>query len=206
MRRHPFLLSLVSVAGLLLGATLSPRKTSDQHEGSPGSSEWCKENPGKCQEAREKHAAFCKENPERCAEMKAKRAEREAYCKENPATCAEQREKYKQHRAEMKAKCEADPAKCEEMKQARREKLRAPAAVAQPDGAGGGLPRPETPTQRARACARQRPREPRQPTTAVASISTSSCGTASAETTRYVLAGYWPALKWRARAAATAGR
>src|SRR6185369_8468556 len=42
--------------------------------------------------------------------------------------------------------------------------------------------------------------------TAIASISTSSCGTASADTTRYVLAGNAPSLKWRWRAAATVGR
>jgi len=143
MRRHEFLLGFVSVAGLLLGANLAfAEEQSDQHEGTPGSSEWCKENPGKCEEARAKHEAFCKENPQRCAEMKAKRAEREAFCKENPETCAEQREKFKLHRAEMKAKCEADPEKCDEMKQAHREKFkqRHGGGGSPPAGAGAGKP------------------------------------------------------------------
>lgn len=124
MRRHEFLLSLVSVAGLLLGANALAEENSAQHEGDPGTSEWCKENPGKCEEMRAKREAFCKENPEKCADFKQKRAEREAACKANPEKCAEQREKFKQHRAEMKAKCDADPAKCEEMKQARRERFK----------------------------------------------------------------------------------
>ena len=126
MHLHKTALGFISIAGLWLGASLALADdvAPAGHPGGPGGgSEWCKENPGKCEEARAKHEAFCKENPEKCEQWNQKRAEREAYCKDNPQKCAEQREQFKQHRAEMKAKCEADPAKCEEMKQARRERF-----------------------------------------------------------------------------------
>jgi hypothetical protein len=119
------LLGFISIAGLLLGASLALAEDAPP-AGNPGldGSAWCKENPGKCDEARAKHAAFCKENPDKCNELSQKRAERQAFCKENPEKCAEQREKFKQQRAERKAQCAADPEKCEEMKQARRERFK----------------------------------------------------------------------------------
>lgn len=124
MHRSPIALGLASIAGLLLGASLA--LADDATPGpSPGHMrEFCKENPGKCEEAKAKHAAFCKENPEKCEQMKQRRAERRAFCKENPEKCAEQRAQMKQRHAEMKAKCEADPAKCQEMKQQMRERMR----------------------------------------------------------------------------------
>jgi len=134
------LLGLASIAGLLFGARLAladdaapPPTTSP----SPGHMrEFCKQNPGKCEEAKAKHAAFCKENPEKCEQLKQKRAERRAYCKQNPEKCQEQRAQMQQHRAEMQAKCAADPEKCQEMKQQMRERMQ------QRHGTGGSAPKP----------------------------------------------------------------
>jgi len=85
--------------------------------------EFCKENPGKCEEARARRQEFCTANPEKCEQMKAKRAERREFCKANPEKCKEQREELKERRAEMQARCQADPAKCEEMKDQARKRF-----------------------------------------------------------------------------------
>jgi hypothetical protein len=123
MRPHKILLVLAPIAGFLLAASLvfaedaPPATPPPSGPGSGHMREFCKQNPGKCEEARAKHAAFCQENPEKCEQMKQRRAERQAYCEQNPEKCEQQRAQMKQHRAEMQAKCAADPAKCQEMKQ-----------------------------------------------------------------------------------------
>jgi len=120
MSLHKTLLGLTSIAGLLLGATFA---LADNVSPPPmPRREFCTENPGKCEEARARHAAFCKDNPEKCEQMKRKRAERRELCKQNPEKCEEQRAAMKQHRAEMQARCETDPARCNEMKQQARER------------------------------------------------------------------------------------
>ena len=65
---------------------------------------WCKDNPGKCDEARARRQEYCKANAEACKQQrmqaKQKRAERKAFCKDNPETCEQQREQMKAKRAE----------------------------------------------------------------------------------------------------------
>jgi len=124
------LFSLASIAGLLLAASLAFAE--DTPMPTPHEPAFCKENPGKCEQARARHEAFCRENPEKCEQWKEKRAERQAYCQQNPEKCEQQRERMKQRRAEMQARCAADPEKCEEMKQARRERRK--------NRLGGGMP------------------------------------------------------------------
>jgi hypothetical protein len=136
MRRHVTAFGIVPIVGLLLLA--SPVRAEDPTTPPPDRAEFCKQNPGKCEEARAKRDAFCKENPEKCEQVRQKRAERREFCKQNPEKCAEQRERMKQRRAEMQAKCAADPAKCEEMKKERRERFQ--------KRHGGGSP-PAPPTQ-----------------------------------------------------------
>ena len=113
MRMQQFLITAAATAGLLCSPLLAladdggppplPRK------------EFCKENPGKCEEARARRREFCKANPEKCKEqreqMKARRAEMQAKCKADPEKC----EEMKARRAEMQAKCKDDPAMCKEM-------------------------------------------------------------------------------------------
>jgi hypothetical protein len=122
MRPHRTLFTLVSIVGLL-GAPLALAE--DESPPFPGR-EFCKENPGKCEEARAKHAAWCEKYPDRCAKAKERQAERREWCEKNPEECAKKEAEWKQRRAErraeLKAKCEADPAKCEEMKQQMRDK------------------------------------------------------------------------------------
>jgi hypothetical protein len=115
-----FLIAATATAGLLCSPLLAladdggppplPRK------------EFCKENPGKCEEARTKRREFCAANPEKCKQqreqMQARRAEMQARCDADPARC----EEMKARRAEMQAKCKADPEKCEAMKQEARKK------------------------------------------------------------------------------------
>ncbi len=124
MRMQQFLIAATATAGLLCSPLLAladdggppplPRK------------EFCKENPGKCDEARARRREFCATNPEKCEQqreqLKAKRAERQEFCKANPEKCEAQREQMKAKRAEMQARCKADPGKCEEMKQEARKK------------------------------------------------------------------------------------
>jgi hypothetical protein len=127
MRTHKTLLCLASIAGLLLGAQLALADDPTPETSPPPlpGRKYCKENPGKCEEARAKHAAWCQENPEKCKERQEdrdrerdlrdeerekKRAERRAYCKENPETCKAERAQRRQRKAEIEAKCKADPA------------------------------------------------------------------------------------------------
>lgn len=101
MRPHRNLLALASIVGLLGGGVASAE---DESSLPPHWREFCKENPGKCEEARAKHKAFCQENPKQCEQMKQKRAERREWCKQNPEKCAQQSAEWKQRRAERKAK------------------------------------------------------------------------------------------------------
>lgn len=113
MRMQQILITVAATATLLCSPLLAladdggppplPRK------------EFCKENPGKCEEARAKRREFCATNPEKCEQMKAKRAERREFCKANPEKCKEQRKQMKAKRAEMQARCKEDPAMCEKM-------------------------------------------------------------------------------------------
>jgi hypothetical protein len=124
MYLRPAFLMIAATASLLLGTTalqadesaIPPR---------PGQ-EFCKENPGKCEEARAKRKEFCTANPEKCAaqrkQMKARRAEMKEKCKADPEKCEQMKQEMRQRRDEMKAQCKADPAKCEEMKQEMRQK------------------------------------------------------------------------------------
>jgi len=110
MSRHKTLLGFAGVAGLLLGATLAlADDVSPSPPPMPGP-RFCRENPGKCEEARARREAFCQENPQKCEQMKQKRAKRHAFCQENPEKCDEQR-------AQMKAR------RCDEMKQQMRERV-----------------------------------------------------------------------------------
>jgi hypothetical protein len=103
MYLRPAFLMIAATASLLLGTTalqadesaIPPR---------PGQ-EFCKENPGKCEEARAKRKEFCTANPEKCAAQR-----------------KQMKQEMRQRRDEMKAQCKADPAKCEEMKQEMRQK------------------------------------------------------------------------------------
>ena len=125
-------IALLSITGLLLGAALALAEDESPAVALPGSANSASENPGKCEEARAKHAAFCEENPEKCEQMKQKRAERREWCKQNPEKCEQQRAEMKQRRAEMQAKCEADPAKCERDEAADARAAAAPDAAAAP--------------------------------------------------------------------------
>jgi flagellar motility protein MotE (MotC chaperone) len=118
MRSNRTRITLLSLAALLLAAPVALAE--DEAPPFPGR-EFCQENPGKCEEARAKHAAWCEQYPDRCAKAKEKRAERREWCEKNPEKCAQKKAEREQRRAELKAKCEADPAKCEEMKQQMRE-------------------------------------------------------------------------------------
>ena len=121
MRLQQILFSVIAIASFL-GSPLSALADDDQPPPRPGK-EFCKENPGKCAEARARHQEFCTANPEKCEQMKQKRAERREFCTANPEKCKEQREAMKARRAEMQAKCQADPAKCDEMKEQARKKF-----------------------------------------------------------------------------------
>lgn len=100
MRMQQVLFGVIASASFL-GSPLSALADDDQPPPRPGK-EFCKENPGKCEEARARRQEFCKANPEKCKE---------------------QRAAMKAKRAEMQAKCQADPAKCEEMKAEARKKF-----------------------------------------------------------------------------------
>jgi len=120
MRMQQIFLAVIATASFL-GAPLLAQADDDAPPPRQGK-EFCKDNPGKCDEARARRQEFCTENPEKCEQMKAKRAERREFCKANPEKCKEQREAMKARRAEMQAKCQADPARCDEMKdQARKQ-------------------------------------------------------------------------------------
>ena len=138
MRMHKTLLGLISIAGLLLGARLAMADDPAAAEPLPPlpGREFCKENPGKCAEARARRQAFCEKNPEKCEQMKQKLAERRNYCRQNPEKCEQQREERQKRHAEMQAKCAADPAKCNEMKQQMRERHQ------QHQGMGGSAAQP----------------------------------------------------------------
>ena len=124
MRLYPALLVVTATASLFLGATTLQADESAAPP-RPGR-EFCKENPGKCEEARAKRKEFCTANPDKCreqrGEMKARRAEMKEKCDADPEKCEQMKQDMRQRRDEMKAKCQADPAKCEEMKQGMREK------------------------------------------------------------------------------------
>src|SRR5215831_11646935 len=123
--RHAFLGSASAVL-LALGLAAGPARADDKAAPPrmPGAA-WCKENPGKCQEARAKHEQWCKDNPKQCEQWKQKRAEREEFCKNNPQKCQEQRAEMQKKKEAMQAECEKDPAKCEQMKEHMRERAQA---------------------------------------------------------------------------------
>ena len=108
MRMQQIFLAVIATASVL-GAPLLAQADVSSPPPLPGK-EFCKDNPGKCDEARARRQEFCAENPDKCEQMKAKRAERREFCKANPEKCKEQREAMKARRAEMQAKCQADPA------------------------------------------------------------------------------------------------
>ena len=94
MRTQQFLITVTVAAGLLCSPLIAVAA-----DGGPPPvprNEVCKENPGKCDEARAKRQEFCAANPQKCEQ---------------------QREQMKAKRAEMQARCKADPDKCEQMKQ-----------------------------------------------------------------------------------------
>ncbi|MDH4023388.1 MAG: hypothetical protein OEV14_09700, partial [Gammaproteobacteria bacterium] len=76
MRMQQFLIAITATASLLC----SPLAAAGDDGGPPPlpRKEFCKENPGKCEEARARRRDFCAANPEKCEqrreEMKAKRA------------------------------------------------------------------------------------------------------------------------------------
>ena len=124
MYLRPAFLVIAATASVMLGATaLQADETGTPPR--PGR-EYCKENPGKCEEAKAQRKEFCTANPEKCKEqreqMKARRAERQEKCQADPQKCEQMKQEMRQRRDEMKAKCAADPAKCEEMKQQMRQK------------------------------------------------------------------------------------
>ena len=120
--RHAFLGSASAVV-LALGLAALPARADDQAPPPLPSGALCKNNPGKCQEARAKHEQWCKDNPGKCEQWKQKRTEREQFCKNNPKKCEEQRAAMKQRKQEMQAECAKDPSKCEQMKQQARERM-----------------------------------------------------------------------------------
>jgi hypothetical protein len=122
--RHAFLGSASAVL-LAFGLAALPARADDKAPPPMPGAAWCKENPGKCQEARAKHEQWCKDNPKQCEQWKQKRSERQQFCKDNPKKCEEQRAEMKQHHQEMQAECAKDPAKCEQMKQQARERMQA---------------------------------------------------------------------------------
>ena len=121
MRLQHRLFALLATSSLMAGAL-----SALADDGAPPPlphKEFCKDNPGKCEEARAKRQEFCKTSPEKCEQMKQKHAERREFCKANPEKCKKQREEMHARRAEMEARCKADPAKCEEMKDQARQKM-----------------------------------------------------------------------------------
>ena len=132
MRTYRTMLAVAGTAGLLLGGGLALAEDAAPPPQHPGR-EWCKENPGKCDEARAKHEAWCAQNPDRCAKAKERRAARREWCEKNPEECAQKKAEWQQKHAELKAKCDADPAKCNEMKQQMRQQMR------EKHGMGGGM-------------------------------------------------------------------
>jgi hypothetical protein len=148
--RHAFLGSASAVV-LALGLAALPARADDQAPPPLPSGALCKNNPGKCQAAREKHEQWCKDNPKQCEHWKQKRTEREQFCKNNPKKCEEQRAEMKKRKQEMQAECAKDPAKCEQMKQQARERMQ------ERHGKGTG----ETP---AKKVAPEAPAEPSAPT------------------------------------------
>lgn len=126
MNLHPAFLTIAVTASLLFGTTALQANESDIPP-RPGQ-EFCKENPGKCEEARAKRKEFCTANPEKCEaqrkQMKARRAEMKEKCQADPEKCEQMKQEMRQRRDEMKAKCQSDPAKCEEMKQEMRQKYK----------------------------------------------------------------------------------
>lgn len=121
MRMQQILIAIIATASFL-GAPLVVQADEDgppPHQGK----DFCKENPGKCEEARARRQEFCKEHPDKCEQMKEKRAERREFCKASPEKCKEQREQMQARKAEIQAKCKADPAKCEELKEEARKKF-----------------------------------------------------------------------------------
>ncbi|HXK25801.1 MAG TPA: hypothetical protein VMS55_24245 [Myxococcota bacterium] len=144
--RHAFLGSasaVLFVLGLAAGSALAD----DNPPPMPGAA-WCKENPGKCKEARAKHEQWCKDNPKQCEQWKQKRAERQEFCKNNPKKCEEERAAMKKRMQEVQAECAKDPAKCEQTKQQMRERMQ------ERHGAGMGAtpakkvePAPEAPAE-----------------------------------------------------------
>jgi hypothetical protein len=112
MSPYKSLLALVSITGLWFG--VGPARADDLSPPPRPGREFCKENPGKCEEARARHAAFCQENPQKCEQARQRRAERRERCKQDPEKCAEQKAAMKKRREERQARCQADPSQCDE--------------------------------------------------------------------------------------------
>ncbi len=122
MRIHRLLITLIATASVF-GSPLLARADDGGPPPLPRK-EFCKENPGKCEEAKARRKQYCQTNPDKCKAMRDKRAERREFCQKNPEKCKEQRENMQSRRAEMQAKCAADPAKCDEMKEQGRKRMR----------------------------------------------------------------------------------
>jgi flagellar motility protein MotE (MotC chaperone) len=114
MSLRNLLLGFASAACLCLGASLA---LADDAPPAPHTdSKWCKDNPGKCEEARKKHEAWCKDNPEQCEHWKQKAAERREWCEKNPEKCEEKKARMRERMAEIEEKCAKDPEHCDEIK------------------------------------------------------------------------------------------
>ncbi|MCC7330510.1 MAG: hypothetical protein IT484_10240 [Gammaproteobacteria bacterium] len=116
------LIASFAMAGLLALAPLASQADDAPPPNMPQGKAWCKDNPEKCADMRQKREEWCKNNAAECDKMKAKAAERQEWCKKNPAECQKQREERRQRMQDMKAKCDADPAKCEERRKEMRER------------------------------------------------------------------------------------
>lgn len=73
--------------------------------------EACKADPEKCRaERKARREQWCKDNPQRCAEIKQKMAQRRAECQADPEKCRAEK------KARMAQYCKDNPQRCEAMK------------------------------------------------------------------------------------------
>src|SRR5262245_38767824 len=88
---------LAAAATLSLAADGAPGKGREEYKARL--EQWCKDNPEKCRELKEKadkRREWCKANPEKCKEEL--QARREQWSKDNPEQCRELKEKGEQRR------------------------------------------------------------------------------------------------------------
>jgi len=72
-------LKLILLApALLLGADPAPVAPRAQ---------WCKDNPEKCEQAKQRREEFCKNNPQTCETRRDAREARRKWCQDNPDKC-----------------------------------------------------------------------------------------------------------------------